>query len=233
MEQEVNATLLHDIMQEMGKKKRVFQNEAQFQFELAWRIREKNNKVKIYLEPLVVEKAKEKGGRERVYADMVVEDENKNFVVIELKYKTARSTYDNMELLPHGAADLGRYDFLHDIVRIEELKGDTPHKSKFVSKLGSFAGGYAVMLTNDKDYWEKSRDNNGYSYKNFCISNNDSIKKGERLEWHRREGRTLSVEGTSRGDALPFNDAYTFEWKPYYGENEQPAFQYLLVEIKK
>ena len=119
---------LSKILEEFGCSKTIFQSEAQFQFDLAWALREKFN-CKVKLEELtavltmendtnVNEKkdSKTKTKIKKIYTDIVLEKDDYR-VAIELKYKT--STLQNAQkalfLLNHGAVDLGRYDYLWDV----------------------------------------------------------------------------------------------------------------------
>jgi hypothetical protein len=88
-------------------------------------------------------------GRKPLHVDIWVEQDGE-ILPLELKYKTrALKTVERGEtyhLQNHGAQDIGRYDFVKDIWRLETIVANSAH-----------AVGYAVMLTNDPSYWTKSR----------------------------------------------------------------------------
>lgn len=67
-------------------------------------------------------------------------------VAVELKYKTRKLLVEldgeDFSLAHHSANDIGRYDFIKDIVRLESI----------VSSLENCAG-HAIILTNDSSYW--------------------------------------------------------------------------------
>lgn len=69
---------------------------------------------------------------------------------IELKYKTrflnAISNGENYHLRDQAAQDLGRYDFLLDVKRIQDLVGQ-----------GLIDRGASLFLTNDSAYWKRPR----------------------------------------------------------------------------
>jgi hypothetical protein len=69
---------------------------------------------------------------------------------LELKYKTrsliTMERGETFYLQNHGAQDIGRYDFVKDLWRLETMVANSAH-----------AVGYAVMLTNDSSYWTRSR----------------------------------------------------------------------------
>ena len=104
---------------------------------------------------------------------------------IELKYKTMRfmTTCDGEEykLKNHVAQDLGRYDFLNDVQRIERLQQSMP----------SFKKGYSLLLTNDPAYWNNTN-RSGTVYEEFKLSEN-MIKTGM-LGWASHAGK-----GTIKG----------------------------------
>jgi hypothetical protein len=70
---------------------------------------------------------------------------------IELKFKTKEDTVKiynrDINLRNHAAVDIGRYDYLKDIERIETFTNNK-----------DFASGYSIMLTNDSKYYEAPRE---------------------------------------------------------------------------
>lgn len=81
--------------------------------------------------------------------DVLVNDAGVTFA-IELKYKTKKFDTvfgaEEFHLRNHGAQDIGRYDFIKDIVRLEHF---------VTANAGSV--GYAIFLTNDEAYWKDSK----------------------------------------------------------------------------
>ena len=69
-------------------------------------------------------------GDTRGHCDIVVGNDDVK-IGIELKYKTKEWHADidgeRFELKPHGAADIGEYNFLKDVYRLEQWR-DTPRK---------------------------------------------------------------------------------------------------------
>ncbi len=129
------------IVRLLSSERPVFHNEADFQFALAWKIQKENPDSEIRLEYRISEFPSR-------YTDIWIKDENP--VAIELKYKPVSITFENkdetFELKKHGAEDIGRYDFLKDIQRIEEIVLRRPKTT-----------GYVIILTNDHLYWQNSR----------------------------------------------------------------------------
>jgi len=112
---------------------------------------------------------------------------------------------------------MGRYDFIKDIARIEQVVSTRKD-----------AIGYAIILTNDSAYWKQPR-------------NNHTIDKDFRLHQRRILQGTLAWQpeasaGTmkNREEPIKLHGAYLSAWKKYsepafsgYGE-----FRYLMIEVK-
>jgi hypothetical protein len=115
---------------------------ADFQHALAWEIHNVKPDASIRLELPV------RADRRAVHLDLLVDCDHQRFA-IELKYKTAALSMcrdlDQFSLRQQSAQDCGRYDFLSDVVRLERYVTSVPN-----------AIGYAVLLSNDRLYWEKS-----------------------------------------------------------------------------
>ena len=116
---------LTNIIQVFGKDGKIFQSEAQFQFELAWSL-QTHLGCQVKLEDMrTVVRSKDNNPealKKKFYTDIVVEQDGYS-VALELKYKTADYSDKNLYLFNHGAVDLGRYDYLWDVHRIELLLG--------------------------------------------------------------------------------------------------------------
>jgi hypothetical protein len=124
------------------------------------------------------------------------------FVRFELKYKTrnyeARHNDEEFRLQNHGAQDLGRYDFVKDVVRIEEFIASNPR-----------AIGYCVLLTNDERYWKASSRRNNVDA--LFHLHHGRVLEGE-LAWSARTG-----VGTMRGRevSLKLAGRHDIEWHDY------------------
>lgn len=161
----------------------------------------------------------------KLYTDIIVIDKSGNYIPIELKYKTKATLIDDVSLLNHGAQDLGRFDVLFDLYRIELLKYRN-EEYIYSTKLINFVNGYAVLLTNDSAYYSVSKNNNNSLYKDFCLTEEDRIIKNEILSWNKK-GNKSCVDNTSRDIHLKFNQSYNFKWKKYKEYN----FKYLVIEV--
>jgi hypothetical protein len=180
-------------MASLAQKRPIFHSEADFQFSLAWEIKSQYPKCEIRLErPL-------KG--KQAHLDILVIGENEQ-IAIELKYKTRKLDVEwgreHFSLLGHGAQDLGRYDILKDVQRIEE----------YVSS-GQAQNGYTIFLTNDSAYWKPSPKADPI-YKSFQFLQGETV--GGTLSWGKSAG-----EGTIKGreDAINLHGIYRVNWQDY------------------
>ena len=103
----------------LARERPVFHSEADFQFALAWRIKKAtSHDVRLEFKPFP---------EERVYLDIWLPDVG---VAIELKYPTSGLTVNHGDelfaLRNHGTPDLGQYDFLKDISRLERVSARLP-----------------------------------------------------------------------------------------------------------
>lgn len=184
----------------------IFHSEADFQHHLAWRIHQEIENSKIRLEyPL----SKDESNRWE-YCDILVQ--SPPITGLELKYKTKFLTTqinnEQFELKNQGAQDIGRYDFLKDISRLETWCDQ-----------GRIKIGYAIILTNDHSYWTPpTRDTVD---KEFRIHNRSISGK---LSW----GDEASA-GTmkSRERPIALRSKHSIEWN----DSPHPDFKYLLLKI--
>lgn len=237
---------IKEIMEEFSKENAIFQNEQQFQFELAMKIQEKciNSNEKVMLEVVSMREREpdtQKFGK-RYFSDIIIKTPDGKFCVIELKYKTKESTYQRkdygeMELVNQGAADLTRFDYLWDIHRIELLKNKKENEYWYNKELKEFIKGYAVLLTNESSYWDKSKDSfkpksKIPSYYKMCIGQGDTIDHNDPIEFISEENNALGKPFISRNNRhLKLESNYSFEWAPYSSFKGKSEFKYLITEI--
>lgn len=202
----------------------VYESEAQFQFDLAWLINEKYKDLIVKLE-LVTATTYVNNKLKRIYTDIVVLDNDGEFIAIELKYKTKASEYNGVKLLNHGATDLGRFDYLWDIHRLELLKEKSCKNYEFNEKLKKCVKCFAILLTNESKYWRTCENGNNSLYKNFCISEQDEIIKNKKLTWHKKNNKSC-IDNTWRDVTLKFENDYRFKW-----HNFNHDFKYVITEI--
>lgn len=162
---------------------RYFCSEADFQFALGRKIKELYPTVDIRFEFTPQEMSK-------IKLDLCIMDNGTRYP-IELKYKTKTYEFEvdkeKFKLRDQQAHDIGCYDYMRDVARIENLKKILEASNNTDIKYGV---GYAIMLTNDPIYWnEPVRITN---YDNFRIYN--GVTKQGTMAWS-----SEASEGTKQG----------------------------------
>lgn len=149
------ATII-SVIDSLAAKGLAFSNEQDFQFALAAEIKKLPDVKNVYFEvpsfskPLTSKPSLTKSDRE--YTDLVVEMVDGTFTALELKYKTPGKicTYETCKstvvTLKQGTYDFASYDFLKDVVRLENIGTRYFLNGLKISKA------YAILLTNDKNY---------------------------------------------------------------------------------
>lgn len=200
-------------LEALAKDRPIFHSEADFQHALAWEIHEQWPACSIRLE------RNPPDSDNRVYVDIWAANEG-GTLAIELKYKTRALHVDVdgeiFNLRDQSAQDIGRYDYLKDIHRLEQI----------VSGRNEIVG-YAILLTNDRSYWNLPRRNDTVDAM-FRIHEGETIT-GE-LSWS-----PLASKGTKRGREEPIviKGSYTLTWQDYFEpiETRCGRFRYLLVRV--
>lgn len=143
--------------------------------------------------------------------------------VVEMKYRTKKLSYSldgyPFELSPQDAKDVGRHGFLKDIDRLERL----------CSTLREVKCGVAIMVTNDRLYWE--------------VPSDDTWRQTTDAQFRIHEGVTVSGELALSPDTssniqkkyppLSLRGAYEIHWRPYSHLNQQEhtQFRYAAVQV--
>lgn len=256
---ELGVQEIKNIIDSFAKRGTIFSNEAQFQFDLAWELREQNYGEQILLEHLIPRDSNSK----KRYIDIVIK--NGDYCIpIELKYKTADKEIeyllDNGEIVKtynQGACDLGCYDFLKDLSRVEDIVSDK--ESIFIKgKHMNVDKGYVVIITNEKTYYEGPK--NGkfdedkklyyynqsgkkyyYYWQNFIPKEGKTVGVREQLNWIDPESGNVDEEArhTTGDRKLPIeiDKRYVFKWNDYtvngLTENLDHKFRYMIIKVKK
>ena len=205
---------IDDLMTSLARVRGLFHSEADFQHALAWQIHEASPQSRVRLEVNVAPAA----GR-RMYLDIWLPEER---IAIELKYLTRRLDLthggERFALRDHGAQDLGRYDFLKDVRRIELMR----------SMPGVCRAGYAVLLTNDHLYWSAPGRRDTVD---TALRIHEGREISGELAWSERAGR-----GTvqSRESPIELEDSYSLRWREYSDLRGVSAgrFRYLAVSVQ-
>ena len=143
----MNDNFIEVILKILAEERPIFHSEADFQHALAWKIHEQIPDCEIMLERPYTH-----NDNNRIYLDVFVKCKNTTYA-FEMKYRTRKLTAiigdENYNLRNQGAQNQGRYDFLNDVQRLENLVYG--HNDIL---------GYAVFLTNDPLYWKNPIENN-------------------------------------------------------------------------
>lgn len=212
-------------MAELADARPVFHSEADFQHALAWQIHKTipESQVRPEFNPFPADDR-------QIYLDIWVPTEG---IALELKYFT-RSLLTVHEdefffLRNQAAEDLGRYDFLKDIQRLED----------FLRRREDAEAGFSVLLTNNQGYWNGPRDGNTIDAA-FRLYEGRTIT-GE-LAWSARASRGTTK---SREDPICISNSYNVRWRDYSTlERLSPQdsrlvvkgkeqFRYLVVEVSQ
>ncbi|HIO32695.1 MAG TPA: hypothetical protein EYN25_03915 [Candidatus Nitrosopelagicus sp.] len=206
----MNGNLL-GIIDRLSSLRPIFNMEKDFQLALGWEIQKKFPDWSVRFEH------KPTNLKDRIFVDLWIKGDQTS--AIELKYKTRKLDVnvkgESFNLLDQAAQDLGRYDFLKDVERLENIVS-THNNVK----------GYAVILTNDSAYWKSPTTETVDA--EFRI-HEGRILNGE-LAWGTEAGA-----GTMRKREKPIKltGTYKLSWKDYsqVSSTSYGKFRYLFLEI--
>jgi hypothetical protein len=202
-----------EVLTGLATQRPIFHSEADFQHAFAWEIHRRLPNASIRLELPVLHLDKQ------LYLDVWAIQGNA-ILAVELKYKTRALSVqigdEQFSLKDQRAQDIGRYDFIKDIQRLEQI----------VSSLKNIIG-YAILLTNDRTYWTRPKANRP-------VDADFRLQQGRILHSTLSWGVGASA-GTKRGreEPLELNGTYVVHWKNY----SQPSaksygrFRYLAVKV--
>ena len=193
----------------------VFHSEADFQHSLAWHIHEVGLDPRVRLERPVDLNDPQK----RIYLDLWLPGSS---VAVELKYRTRKLELgfggEQFALRDQSAQDTGRYDFLKDVQRLEQL-----------SERPEVRAGLAILITNDPLYWDEP---------------SPDWKETNDAQFRLHEGRTVvgtlswspnAAPGAIKGreDPICLKHPYLVRWREYSdpGGEVYRRFRYLAVQI--
>lgn len=209
-------------MKALSEKHPVFYSEDDFKFCLAQEIRNLYPKSQVILE-LPYESDVPGEESKRKHLDILVKLGGQE-IPIELKYKTAHLLWPGLdgavhELKNHSAVDLGRYDCLKDVQRIEDLSG----------KLSGFSEGYAVWLTNEPAYW-KAPDKKVVANDAAFRIHEGATSKGS-MEWQDEKRPSVT---DNRKDGIEPKGVYPITWQTYSEVDAagKDLFKYAVVKVE-
>jgi hypothetical protein len=209
---------IENLLQSLSQIRPVFHSEADFQFALAWHIKQNIPEVDIRLEYPKVDREHVRNNK-RIYLDILVLNGRIKYG-IELKYKTKSLELnigeESFNLNNQGAQDIARYDYLKDIQRLEWFKSE-----------GIFDIGYAIFLSNDSKYWQILKNTNTVD-RHFRIHEGRKITCDSNLCWTED-----ASEGTKRNreNNIIIKSGYDIQWYDYSRIHEN-LFRYTYVKIQ-
>ena len=183
------------VLDSLSSTREVFHSEFDFQFAFAWTAKNIYPHLEVRLEthPTPSESL-----------DLALVDPTSNSgIAIEFKYKTlaweGNHQGEIFALKSHGASDIGCYDIVKDIARVERFIAE---KSRW--------NGYAITLTNDPTYWNLRTHGRQTNAEEFRVSDGLTLKGSRR--WGPNTGN-----GTKKGREADLDIAgtYKLKWRPY------------------
>jgi hypothetical protein len=191
----------------------IFHSEADFQHAFAWELHKMEPTASVSLERPY------KTSGANLHLDLLFQNNGRSLAV-ELKYKTLKLQHGTNEhgyqLLDQRAQDVGRYDFIKDILRLETITKAIPN-----------CIGWAILLTNDASYWKPP------SHENTADSN-FRLTDGATLSGTRSWGSKASA-GTmkNREKPLALNGVYKIAWRDYsiVSPERNGKFKYLALRV--
>ena len=200
----VESTLLS-----LAAQRPLFHSEADFQHAFAWRIHEIASTAKVRLEYKPFPD-------ERIFADLWIVEQD-GITAIELKYLTGACDAfvggERFAIRHQGAVDLGRYDILKDLVRMERVVEHFPGSRGFV-----------IALTNEPAYWRPALRTTTVDAA-FRIHDGQTVAGA--LSWAAHTGGTMR----GRERSLEIRGTYMIQWKDYSAvpDVRLGTFKYLLL----
>lgn len=182
------------VLNRLACQRPIFHSEADLQHALAWEIHQRLPNAAIRLEYPISHLD------QQLHLDIWIVQPNA-VLPIELKYKTRALNIgvgtERFGLKNQSAQDIGRYDFIKDIRRLEQVL--TKQKNSV---------GYAILLTNDSAYW-KTPGSNRTVDADFRLHNGRTLEGT--LGW---QG---AGAGTTRGRESPIvlQAQYPLQWQDY------------------
>jgi len=209
--------IIHGWMAELARRRPVFHSEADFQFSLAWLIKELHKDKEVRLEYPIFRNP-ETGKNSECIDIWIARPDN---IFIELKYRTNLLTTECFDerytLRAHNAPDVGRYSFIKDIGRLE----------RFVASRSN-SKGFAVLLTNDDDFWKPPRNRSKIPNDRYF-----RVHEGAAIEGNLTWVRPLSEEMRTQFPSISLVRPYCAIWNDYSSLSQDPhgMFRYLAIEV--
>ena len=211
-----------EVLSSLAHERPFFYSEADFQHAFAWKIHEMLPFAGVRMEKpvLVGEDSPDIVEQDSLHIDVWVGYKNA-ILAVELKYKTRALEVDtgdeHYSLKDQGAQVIGRYDFLKDVQRLEQVVAG--HQNSI---------GYAILLTNDSAYWQEPR-------RERTVDANFRLHHGRVVEGVLDWGENAAA-GTKKGREQPIKLQGTYQlcWSNYSfveGHGNYREFRSLVVKV--
>lgn len=217
------------VLEELSKRRPLFHNERDFQFELAWQIKELYE-CEIRLEYYY----KTNENNKRCYIDLFTYSKD-YCIAFELKYKT-KSIKDNIvirneyfDLKNQSARDLGSASVCADLCRLQKL---ITNKAKIGKRV--INKGYVVFLTNDENYKKGFRP--GTMFADFGLTHESYIPSKKKVLGFNLNGKDISKTSAAQFENTDFDfedKSYYIKWNDYNKRNNNSHLFKLIFEINE
>lgn len=213
----ISNEVMIDAMNRLAQWRKLFWSEADFQFSLAQVLRDMLNgaNAQIFLErPIPITTDYTKGKRRNRYIDIIIKSGD-TIYPIELKYATKKDVVEEdygerILTTTQGAYDTHRFGYLYDITRLESIRKDLSNSVDL-----KFGRGFAILLTNDSNYYDKPENED---YKNTIDGNfrihQDNVINLE-IKWNIDESNPHWTNRYPYNQQLKFTNRPLFQWRDY------------------
>lgn len=208
---------IYRVIEELSKTNPLFNSELEFQFYLAWKIKELYKDIYTICLEYPLKNYQEKNRN----IDLVLVCNNGGLIPIELKYKTSKFEYFfnniNYKLKDQSANDLNKYGHLKDVSRIEYFKETEKN----------FLVGYAITITNQAKTWQKILSPKQTDFE-FSLENCSTVCKGVKC-WH----ICKSDHNKNNYLSITLKNDYFINWHDFkIFDKPNGVFKVLVTEVK-
>lgn len=234
----MNRKILIDVIKKLESENVIYENEAQIQFEIGWKLRRHLLKLKINADVRIEFPArkikKNSNGRKcntpKVDIVVIIGDD---YYPIELKY--FRSELQTPGYFIKGEGEVHMYGYAKDISKIEMFKKSYPDNFKI---------GYTIAFTNNtKVYNIYHTDNSRYRFKDFQLFNGENLEgeiwfldqaKQQNYKTNKAD-YTVTIGKKDKYKYVVLDKVYPVNWNDYSikipNSPENAEFKFLINEI--
>jgi hypothetical protein len=203
--------ILDQTIKMLGLKKTIFHSEAEFQFKLAWEIKETNQNIEVLFEYPAINI---KGNHRRTPMIDLVFKQDGNIFPVEVKYAKGDLEFGEYKLANKPTDE--SIDVIKDIRRIED----------FVSAYDNCDHGYVIVLSNHKKWFDsKKPDSKVFSNRSHLTDDSNNALTG-----------IIDYKTGIDENVVEIKGKYPTKWSDYTVldiNHKNNTFKYLIFEIKK